>query len=82
MWVIKAAQILGTRPWQTPLTIVSCHFMIARENGVGARTERFTLAYVDYISNTLLFEGAYEFICSNNPVANQNRLLFQVSFGF
>jgi hypothetical protein len=46
------------------------------------RIERYTLGYVYYFSNTLLFEGDYEFVHSNDPQQDHNRFVFQLSFGF
>jgi len=52
------------------------------KDGLAARTERFTLGYVYYITNTLLFEGDYEFLRSTDPDQRHNELLFQLSYGF
>jgi hypothetical protein len=51
-------------------------------DNLGTRIERYTLGYVYYFSNTLLFEGDYEFVNSNDPAQNHNRFVFQLSFGF
>jgi len=53
--------------------------------GLGAETRRYTLGYVYYITNTLLFEGDYEFIHSCIPGSSPltaNQLIFQLSYGF
>ena len=52
------------------------------KDGVSTRTERFTLGYVYYFSNTLLFEGDYEFLRSTDPDQRHNELFFQLSYGF
>ncbi len=52
------------------------------KDGLAASTERFTLGYVYYISNTLLFEGDYEFLRGTDPAQGPNELLFQLSYGF
>jgi hypothetical protein len=52
------------------------------KNGLGIKTDRYTLGYVYYFSNTLLFQGDYEFINSNDPAANHNLFLFQLACGF
>jgi hypothetical protein len=52
------------------------------EDGAGTKTDRYTIGYVYYITNTLLFEGDYEFINSNDPAQDHNVLLFQLSMGF
>jgi hypothetical protein len=51
-------------------------------NGLSTKTDRYTVGYVYYITNTLLFEGDYEFLSSNDPAMNNNRLVFQLSYGF
>ncbi len=53
----------------------------SRDN-LGAKTDRYTVGYIYYFTNTLLFEGDYEFASSNDPDLNHNRLVFQVSYGF
>ena len=51
--------------------------------GVKTKTDRYTLGYVYYITNTLLFEGDYEFLHSRGPAAMpSNMLVFQLSYGF
>jgi hypothetical protein len=50
-------------------------------DGQGTRTRRYTVGYIYYISNTLLFEGDYEFLHSSDPAA-KNQLLLQLSYGF
>jgi hypothetical protein len=47
--------------------------------------ERYTAGFVYYFSNTLLFEGDYEWLHSAGPSSGYfpgNELLFQVSYGF
>jgi hypothetical protein len=48
----------------------------------GINTDRYTVGYVYYFSNTLLFEGDYEFFNSNDPKENHNLFVFQLSYGF
>ena len=50
--------------------------------GANARTQRYTLGYVYYLTNTLLFEGDYEWLHSNDPAQPANMLVFQISYGF
>lgn len=50
-------------------------------DGLGTQTRRFTVGYIYYFSNTLLFEGDYEFFHSNDP-ANKDRFVLQLSYGF
>ena len=51
-------------------------------NGLGTSTRRYTLGYVYYITNTLLFEGDYEWLHSNDPAVPANQLILQLSYGF
>ena len=51
-------------------------------DGFSTKAERFTPGFIYYITNTLLFEGDYEFAESANPDFDHNRLVFQLSYGF
>jgi hypothetical protein len=51
-------------------------------DGVSMNMDRWTVGYVYYFSNTLLFEGDYEFAHSNTADQAHNALIFQVSYGF
>jgi hypothetical protein len=51
-------------------------------DGFGITTDRWTVGYVYYFSNTLLFEGDYEFLHSNDPAQAHNQLIFQLGYGF
>ncbi len=51
-------------------------------DGVSIKTDRYTVGYVYYFSNTLLFEGDYEFQHSNDPGSDHNQFVFQLSYGF
>jgi hypothetical protein len=49
------------------------------------KVDRYTAGFVYYFSNTLLFEGDYEWLNSSGPnsvVFPSNELLFQISYGF
>jgi hypothetical protein len=46
------------------------------------KAERYTVGYVYYLTNTLLFEGDYEFAQSDDDNLDHNRLVFQLSYGF
>jgi hypothetical protein len=50
-------------------------------DGLGTQTRRYTVGYIYYLSNTLLFEGDYEFVRSNDPT-QKDRFVFQLSYGF
>lgn len=52
-------------------------------DGQGTHSDRYTAGYVYYFSNTLLFEGDYEFIHSRGPNAlPSNAFVLQLSYGF
>jgi hypothetical protein len=53
-----------------------------RDSASGIHTDRYTVGYVYYFSNTLLFEGGYEFHNSNNRDEGHNLFVFQASYGF
>jgi len=50
-------------------------------NGLGANTSRYTTGFIYYFTNTLLFEGDYEFVHSNDP-SQVDQLILQLSYGF
>jgi len=50
-------------------------------DGLGTKTRRYTAGLVYYITNTLLFEGDYEFLNSNDPT-QADQLILQLSLGF
>jgi len=50
-------------------------------NGLSTRTRRYTLGYIYYFSNTLLFEGDYEFLHSTDPTV-KDQFVLQLSYGF
>ena len=52
------------------------------KDGVSTHIDRYTLGYVYYFSNTLLFEGDYEIRHSNDKDSSHNFLVFQISYGF
>ncbi len=54
----------------------------ASRDGFFAKSDRFTLGYVYYLTNTLLFEGDYNFMESTDPGADHNSFVFQISYGF
>jgi hypothetical protein len=52
-------------------------------DGLGMHKRRESVGYVYYFSNTLLFEGAYEFFHGNSDDPNdKDRLILQLSYGF
>src|SRR5260221_9164025 len=50
-------------------------------DGLGTHTRRYTVGGIYYFSNTLLFEGAYEFLRGNDP-GQKNQFILQLSYGF
>jgi len=82
-WIQAGYKLAGL---QLDLPLINSTELVARydtkRDGIGTRTERYTLGYVYYITNTLWFEGDYEFVnCSDHSQANNN-LVFQLSYGF
>jgi hypothetical protein len=53
-----------------------------RDSARDINTDRYTLGYVYYFSNTLLFKGAYEFHKSNDPGEDHDLWVLQLSYGF
>ena len=51
-------------------------------DGLGTTTDRYSVGYIYFITNTLLFEGDYEFFHSNDPSLPANQFIFQLSYGF
>jgi hypothetical protein len=51
-------------------------------DGLGTSTRRYTVGCVYYITNTLLFEGDYEFLHSNDPAQPDSQFILQISYGF
>jgi hypothetical protein len=50
-------------------------------DGFGNNTQRYSVGYIYYITNALLFEGDYEFVHSNDPT-QVGQLILQLSYGF
>jgi hypothetical protein len=51
-------------------------------DGLGTRSHRYSVGYIYYITNTLLFEGDYEFLHSSDPTQPHNQFILQLSYGF
>jgi hypothetical protein len=83
-WWVQAAYKLAGLNLELPL--INDVELVGRfdtsRDGLGTKTDRYTVGYVYYFSNTLLFEGDYEFLSSNDPDQDHNRFVFQVSYGF
>ena len=83
-WVQGAYKLAGLNldfPFVNNIEMVG-RYDAKRDSAAGIHTDRYTLGYVYYLSNTLLFEGDYEFHHSNDLQENHNLLVFQMSYGF
>jgi len=81
-WVQAGYKLAGLNldwPYINNLELVNRYDSI--HDGLGTQTRRYTLGFIYYLSNTLLFEGDYEFLHSNDPT-QKNQLIFQLSYGF
>ena len=55
----------------------------AMNDNLGTKTDRITAGFVYYLTNTLLFEGDYEWLHSCGPAAlPSNQFVVQLSYGF
>ena len=55
----------------------------AMNDNLGTKTDRVTAGFVYYLTNTLLFEGDYEWLHSRGPAAlPSNEFVVQLSYGF
>lgn len=83
-WVQGSYKLAGLNinaPMINNLELVA-RYDAKRDSTAKINTDRYTLGYVYYFSNTLLFEGDYEFHRSNDPDENHNLFVFQMSYGF
>ena len=82
-WVQASYKLAGLN---TNLPVINNLELVGRydsiNDGLGTSTERETAGYVYYCTNTLLFEGDYEFIHSTDPTQPTSNLVFQLSYGF
>lgn len=83
-WWVQAAYKLSGLNLDAPL--VNNLELVGRydhlNDGLGTKTDRYTAGYVYYFTNTLLFEGDYEFLNSTDPGQNHNDFVLQLSYGF
>jgi hypothetical protein len=83
-WWIQAGYKLAGLNLELPL--INNIELIGRydevNDGFSTKVHRVTPGFIYYITNTLLFEGDYEFTESNNPDFDHNQLIFQLSYGF
>lgn len=82
-WVQGAYKLAGLN---LELPLINNVELVARydatRDDVSVKSDRFTVGYVYYLTNTLLFEGDYEWLESTDPGSDHNRFVFQVSYGF
>jgi len=81
-WVQGAYKLAGLNlslPVVNNLEVVNRYDSI--HDGLGTNTRRYTVGGIYYLSNTLLFEGDYEFFHSSDP-SQKDQLLLQLSYGF
>ena len=83
-WVQGGYKLAGIAP---AVPVLKDTELIARydtvSDGMGTRTNRGTTGFVYYLTNTLWFEGAYEWTRSRGPnPAPSNEIIFQLSYGF
>jgi hypothetical protein len=83
-WVQAAYKLAGLKQNFPLINNLELVWRFDNENdGQGTRTDRYTLGYVYFLSNTLLFEGDYEFLDSHglNPLP-PTMFVLQLSYGF
>jgi hypothetical protein len=82
-WVQGGYKLAGM---QMDLPVINNTELVGRydrfKDGMGTQTDRYTVGFIYYFTNTLLFEGDYEILKSNNPDQAHNELIFQLSYGF
>ena len=86
-WWIQAAYKLASLNQNLNLPLINNLELVGRydwvDDGLGTRTQRETVGYVYYLTNTLLLEGDYEWLHSRGPNAlPSNKFVFQLSYGF
>lgn len=84
LWVQASYKLAGL---QRDFPLINNLELVTRydneNDGQGTKTDRYTGGFVYYITNTLLFEGDYEYLHSRGPAAlPPNDLVFQLSYGF
>jgi hypothetical protein len=81
-WVQAGYKLAGLNldwPYINNLELVNRYDSI--HDGLGTQTRRYTLGFIYYLSNTLLFEGDYEFLHSTDPT-QKDQFILQLSYGF
>ena len=84
VWVQAAYKLAGLNldfPVINDLELVSRYDH--EHDGLGTKTDRYTAGFIYYFTNTLLFEGDYEYLSSHGPGAMPpNDFVLQISYGF
>jgi TolA-binding protein len=86
-WWIQGAYKLAGLNEKLNLPFINNLELVSRldwvDDGLGTRTQRETVGYVYYLTNTLLLEGDYEWLHTRGPNASSsNKWVFQLSYGF
>ena len=83
-WWVQGAYKLAGLGLELPM--INNVELVARYDGtrdnVSVKSDRYTAGFVYYLTNTLLFEGDYEWLESTDPSIDHNRFVFQISYGF
>ncbi|MBU6410038.1 MAG: hypothetical protein KGR98_06600 [Verrucomicrobia bacterium] len=84
-WWVEAAYKLAGLNLELP--VVNDVELVSRydrlNDGQGTKTDRYTAGFVYYFTDTLLFEGDYEYCSSHGPAAlAPNDFLLQIQYGF
>lgn len=84
LWVQASYKLAGLK---RDIPLVNNLELVGRydneNDGQGTKTDRYTAGFVYYITNTLLFEGDYEYLHSRGPAAlPPNDFVLQLSYGF
>ena len=83
-WIQGSYKLAGLNlnlPFVNNLELVSRYDQVY--DGLGSRSRRETVGYVYYLTNTLLFEGDYEWLQSRGPsLMPSGKWVFQLSYGF
>jgi hypothetical protein len=82
-WVQAAYKLAGLNlelPYLSNVELVGRYDRVSQ--GLGPWIERCTLGVVYYISNTLQFQGAYEFLHSNDKTQAHDQFMLRLAYGF
>ena len=86
-WWIQAAYKLAGLNQSLNLPLINNLELVSRydtvDDGLGTRIQRETVGYVYYFTNTLLFQGDYEWLQSQGPnPLPSSQFVFQLAYGF